>query len=306
MYATYSKDLPRKNYKVFNSFLTLLLTVGFITAKAQTNTEVFLLDLAVVDNAISLSVPKNISNNNGYDNQPSFYNDSLVLFASTRNEQTDIVSYAINKDRILWISDTPNGSEYSPLKVPGKKRVSAIRLDTDGTQRLYSYDIESGKSELLLKDLKVGYHVWFTKDIVVSSVLLENRMDLFVSDIKNHSDYKFYKNVGRSFHKIPNSKRVSFIDKQASIPALMSLDPLSGDVEKIIELPEEVQDVCWMINGTILAGQKNHILKFTPGTDTQWQMVAEISPTILTNITRLATNSTSTKLALVAEVKTTN
>lgn len=304
MYATYYKDLPRKNYKFFNSLLALVVALSFTAAKAQTNTEVFLLDLSVEDEKISLSSPKNISNNDGYDNQPSFYNDNLVLFASTRNEQTDIGSYAINKGRILWISDTPNGSEFSPLKVPQEKRVSAIRLDTDGTQRLYSYDIDTGQPELLLKDLKVGYHVWFTKEIIVSSVLVENRMDLYVSNIKNHSNYKFYKNVGRSFHKIPNSKRVSFINKQASIPELMSLDPLSGDIEKIIELPNGVQDVCWMINGTVLAGQENRIMKFAPGTDTQWQVAAEISPTILTNITRLATNSSSNKLAVVAEVAT--
>lgn len=304
MYATYSKDLQKKNYKFLKYFLTLLLSLGCFALKAQTNKEVFLLDLTVKDETISLSTPKNISNNPGYDNQPSFYNDNLMLFASTRNEQTDINSYAINKDRIAWISDTPTGSEYSPLKVPGEKNVSAIRLDTNGMQRLYSYDKESGVSELLLKDLKVGYHVWFTKEILVTSVLVENRMDLFVSNLKNHSNYKFYKNVGRSFHKIPNTMRVSFINKQGKIPELMSLDPLSGEIEKIIELPEGVEDVCWMINGTVLAGQKNRIMKFKPGTDTQWLVTAEISPAILTNITRLATNNLSTKLAVVAEVVT--
>jgi len=304
MYATYSKDLPKKNFSFFSSLLTIVLIFSCIAVQAQSNTEIFLLDLSVVDDTIRLSPPKNISNNIGYDNQPSFYNDNLVVFASTRNEQTDIAGFAINKSSILWISDTPNGSEYSPLKVPGQKSVSAIRLDTDGTQRLYSYDMESGSPKLLLKDLKVGYHVWFTKEIIVSSVLVENRMDLYVSNLTDHSNYKFYKNVGRSFHKIPNSKRISFINKQTSIPELMSLDPLSGEIEKIIALPEGVQDVCWMINGTVLAGQKNRIMKFTPRTDTQWEVITEISPAIFTNITRLATNSISTKLALVAEVST--
>ncbi|NNE03521.1 MAG: steroid delta-isomerase, partial [Eudoraea sp.] len=223
-----------------------------------------------------------------------------------RNEQTDIAGFAINRSNVSWITDTQNGSEYSPLKIPGKKSVSTIRLDTDGTQRLYAYDLESGTPKLLLKDLKVGYHVWFNNEIIVSSVLVENRMDLFVSNLKKHSNYKIYKNVGRSFHKIPNSKRISFIGKQSSTPELLSLDPLSGEIEKIIELPEGVQDVCWMINGTVLAGHKNSILKFTPGTDTQWHVLFEISPTILTNITRLATNSISTKLAIVGEVSITD
>ena len=39
---------------------------------------------------------KNISNNKGYDNQPSFIDDEKILYASTRNGQTDIAQYQIN------------------------------------------------------------------------------------------------------------------------------------------------------------------------------------------------------------------
>ncbi|NNE03835.1 MAG: steroid delta-isomerase, partial [Eudoraea sp.] len=102
----------------------MLVTFGCIVGNAQTNTEVFLLDLSVVNETIRLSSPNNISNNIGYDNQPSFYNDNLVVFASTRNEQTDIAGFAINRSNVSWITDTQNGSEYSPLKIPGKKSVS--------------------------------------------------------------------------------------------------------------------------------------------------------------------------------------
>ncbi|MBT8209427.1 MAG: steroid delta-isomerase, partial [Eudoraea sp.] len=128
--------------------------------------------LGVNEGTLSVGDAVNISNNPGYDNQPSFYNDNVVVFASTRSTQTDIAGYAINSKEKSWISDTPGASEYSPLKVPGKKQISAIRLEKDGLQRLYSYPFEKGKPKELLPDLKVGYHVWYSKDMIICTVLV--------------------------------------------------------------------------------------------------------------------------------------
>ena len=96
-----------------SKFLLVLLTLFFITAFAQPATEVYLFELKAVDNLFTVSNPVNISNNRGYDNQPSFMkNGQDVLFTSTRNGQTDIVRYNINKNRKTWLTDT-KGSEYS-------------------------------------------------------------------------------------------------------------------------------------------------------------------------------------------------
>ena len=74
--------------------LILLLLITLIYS--QTPTEVYLFELSKVNGQYSLTNPVNISNNPGYDNQPSFMkNGRQVLFASTRNQQTDIVSYNI-------------------------------------------------------------------------------------------------------------------------------------------------------------------------------------------------------------------
>ena len=48
----------------------------------------------------------NISNNEGYDNQPSFFEDDNVLYASTRNGQTDIAQYHINYKSKTFINYT--------------------------------------------------------------------------------------------------------------------------------------------------------------------------------------------------------
>lgn len=133
---------------------------------AQTNTEVYLFDLSTTDGIWKIDNGKNISNNEGYDSQPSFYSKKFILFSSTRNKQTDIAKYNIGKGTLQFLSNTPNGGEYSPQRIPKSKNVSAVRLDTDGLQRLYKYDSKSNKVKVLVKDLKVAYPMWYKKTLL--------------------------------------------------------------------------------------------------------------------------------------------
>lgn len=268
---------------------------------SQTNTEVYLFDLKNVNGKFELSNKRNISNNDGYDNQPSFYNDNIVLFSSTRNGQTDIAQYNVRDLRVSYISNTQNGSEYSPTKIPGKKEISSIRLDKDGKQLLYSYDYKTAKSKVLVEDLVIGYHVWANKDRIVSFVLGDTS-SLVVSNLKDKSNYTFQKNIGRSLHRIPNSQLVSYISKENRDWEIRSLDPISGATKKIINTIPQVEDMCWIIDGTILMAKGKTIFMFNPKTDKDWSILETFKDTEINNITRLATNETGNYLALVAEV----
>lgn len=301
MYAIFYPGLLR-NKNSWLYLLGILLLVTVTKVYSQPNTEVFILRLGQAPDHLSLGNPVNISNNPGYDNQPSFYNNNLVLFSSTRNEQTDIAAYALNKDSIIWKTNTPKGSEYSPLKIPGSQNFSAIRLDEDGKQLLYEYNWKTGRSKPVLKDLKVGYHLWFNEDILVSTVLVENRMGLVVSNLPDKTNYTFQRNVGRSLHKIPNSALISFISKEGEKWVLKSMDPVSGATRIITILPEGVQDMCWLIDGSVLAGQGNQLFRYTPGKDDSWQLFAEFPEREIETITRLATNAISSLLLMVAEI----
>lgn len=266
---------------------------------SQTNTDLFLVEIN--DGKIEINNPVNISNNEGYDNQPSFYDDDDILFSSTRNGQTDIAIYHIKSGSIDWISNTPGASEYSPTKVPDKNSISAIRLDTNGLQRIYNYEIGSGQNKELLKGLKVGYHVWYSPEILVTTVLVDNRMDLVIANPKNNTSKTIQKKVGRSLHKIPNTNLVSFVKQGDKTSTLMSLNPSSGETKKIITLTDKSQDICWINDGTILTGYGKSILEFNPQTDSNWNELARFSDKNINNISRLAINATNTKLVLVAE-----
>ncbi len=283
---------------------TTLSTILFLAATAlfaQTNTEVYLLDVKTVDRKTELVNPRNISNNEGYDNQPSFYDGETILFSSTRNGQTDIARYDIKVDSISWITDTPQGSEYSPLKIPGRNSISAIRLDTTGLQRLYEYSVWDGSSTELFKDLKVGYHVWYDKDRIVLTVLEDSGMNLVVSDLTDGSHRTIQKNVGRSLHKIPNSNLVSFISKESDPWEIRSLDPVTGDVQKITDMYEKTDDICWLADGTIIAADDQVLVEIDPKTQNEWQRFLRLEKKEISNISRIAVSPNGKYLALVFE-----
>jgi len=271
------------------NFILSALSLISLIAYTQPSTEIYVFDLNLDGNKVVLSNPKNISNNDGYDNQPSFLNDNAVLFASTRSEQTDIRLFNIEAGSInSWITDTPTGSEYSPLKIPNKAAVSAIRLDLDGLQRLYEYELKNGKSKPILKDLKVGYHIWYNDYILVSTVLIENRMDLVVSNLKDKSNYTFQKNVGRNLSKIPNTDLISFISKEGDIWEIKSLNPISGETNSIAKTLKNSEDICWLNDKSILTGNGKSLFRLNTKSDGQWKKIQSFKEDEINNITRIA------------------
>lgn len=276
----------------------LFLTIS-VTLSAQSNTEVYLLDIIKPTEKIELVNLKNISNNEGYDNQPSFYDNNTILFSSTRNNQTDVSKYTIEQGKSSWITETNSGSEYSPLKIPNKEKVSAIRLDINGLQRLYQYNLENGQSKVLLKDLKVGYHVWYDETIVVSTVLVDNRMDLVVSNLKDKSNRTVYKNVGRSLHKIPNSNLISFISDEEGRSAIKSLDPISGSIKTIKVLPITIKDMCWLQDNTLLIPDGKTIFHLSTVDDAPISII-HFEEDEINEISRLSVSPNGKLLALVS------
>ena len=69
----------------------LLLALAALTGQAAptpADTEVFLASLSVRDGKVEIGKPINISNNPGYDNQPTFTPDGQsVLFTSVRGDR---------------------------------------------------------------------------------------------------------------------------------------------------------------------------------------------------------------------------
>lgn len=267
---------------------------------SQLNTEVFLFDLSQENGRFELSNFKNISNNEGYDNQPSFMDNNTILYSGTRNGQTDIVEYNILTAEKRWICDT-EGSEYSPLKIPGQDAASAIRLDKDGTQVLRKYDLQSGASNILIDEIVIGYHIWFNGNILVSSVLEDGAMSLFTSPLNENQNYRWQKKVGRSLHNIPHSELVSYISKEKDIWEIKSLDPINGSTIPLFKSLPNSEDMCWLSNGTAIMANDGMLFGFHMIRDDDWIELVSLTEYGIKNITRLAVSPDGSKLVVVGE-----
>lgn len=286
------------------SLIQLVILFIICFSFAQTNTEVVLFDLETRPR-LALSNFKNISNNEGYDNQPSFLSETRILFASTRNGQTDIAQYFADYDSKTWVNSS-SGSEYSPQKRPANNEVSAVRLESDGKQALYTYNLDNGEASKLIDDLVVAYYVWVNETTIASAVIEDEQLNLYLSNLQTGTHTKYAENVGRSIHKIPDTDLVSFISKQNTKQwQIKSLNLKTERIRLLANSIEGVEDMCWLDRRTMLAGKESSLFKLTLNQDFNWKKVVDLSSFGVKSITRLAVNITSTKLAVAAELNST-
>lgn len=286
------------------SRFSILFALSTFLSFAQPNTDVFLFDLNTEKDGFKLSNFQNISNNEGYDNQPSFMDNETILYAGTRNAQTDIVKYDLKYGSKTWICFT-EGGEYSPLKIPNQNAVSAIRLDPDGKQRLYRYDLKNSTNTVLLDTLVVGYHLWFDKNTIISSVLESGFLSLYSSDLETGQNKRITTHLGRSLHHIPNSDLISFISKNTDgTSEIKSLNPKTGVIKYIAPTLSGVEDMCWLTDGSILMAKGDALFKLNPKNKLEWIEIVSLKSYGINNLSRLTVSPNGNKLAIVGEFKT--
>ncbi|WP_197026341.1 nuclear transport factor 2 family protein [Polaribacter sp. Hel_I_88] len=282
--------------------LLLLFLLVSSTIVCQTNTAIYVFDIEQHNETYQLTNQKKISNSQGYNSQPFFYDDEQITFASTHYNFTDIVLYNLQNDSKRFISNTENGGEYSPQRIPNSNTISAVRLDADGLQRFYEYDFTSGKDKEIIADLKVAYPNWFDKNTLLAVSIVNDSLELFISDIKKKTSVSMTKNVGRSVHRIPNSDLMSFISKEnKSSWVLKSINPKTQEIKTITGLGKS-EDITWLPNGTLLISNENSIYKFNPKKDKNPSLFFRFMDENINNISRMAVNDDGSKIAIVAEV----
>jgi dipeptidyl aminopeptidase/acylaminoacyl peptidase len=270
-------------------------------------TGVYLADLPTGGNSV-VGTPVNISNNAGYDNQPSFLPDgSGLLFTSNRDgKQTDIYRYDLSSKALTQLTRTAE-AEYSPLVTPDRKSFSVIRVEADGTQRLWRFDLDGSNPRLVLENVKpVGYHVWIDESRLALFVLggqgQPNTLQL--ADTKTGQAQVIESGIGRSLLMRPGKGTVSFVSKPASGHwVVKEMDPGTRAVQTIVETVDDNlgEDCAWLPDGSLLMATGSRLMKWIPGRP-GWTPISDLSAAGLGRITRLAvTGGEPVRLALVAD-----
>jgi WD40 repeat protein len=285
-----------------------LLFLSSISLFAQQEPEVYLMDLHTAVDSFSVNNFKNISINKGYDSQPSFINDTQLVYAGTENGQTEIIRYDTNLETKGKVNKTTLGGEYSPQKFPSLERIAAVRLDPDGLQRLYGYDLNTNNSEEskeLITDYKVAYFAFHDNNNIVASIIIDDQLDLFKANLTSGEVVKITSNTGRSIHKVPGTDNVSYTAVNKDGIHEVYIINILGDNQSyyVCDLPIGIQDHCWLTGTKLLLGSGDTLYVYDLFGNGKWEKVADLSSENISEINRVTVSPDQKKLAIVASPK---
>ncbi|WP_372366210.1 TolB family protein [Candidatus Uabimicrobium sp. HlEnr_7] len=279
----------------------------------QTDTEIYLFDLQKVEivhrlsdgthqieNSYILENGKNITNRNGYDNQPYFSLDSKhVYYSSIRGEKnSDIYRYSLVNNSTQQIT-TSEEAEYSPTILNDKNDFSVVRVENDKKQRMWKFS--EGKAQVVAEQIdQIGYHCWLD-NTTIAVFRIEKTMNLKLIDVKDGKMQHATNNIGRALFLNPNDNKLLFVnkenEKQFTICKLLNYKEKIS-IEKITDVVGKGEDFACTITGKIImaSGNKVYIRQ-----QHKWSLIFDGKNEFQGTFNRIAISPDNTKICIVFE-----
>lgn len=284
---------------IFVLFIFSALALG---QTAPPSTDIYLVELSTAGGSVKVSRPVNITNREGYDNQPSFTPDGRsILYTSIREDsQADIYRYNISDGSTSRVIHTTE-SEYSPTITPDGKFFSVIRVEKDQTQRLWKFPVGGGEPSLVLERIKpVGYHVWIDESRL-ALFILGSPNTLQIVEVGAERAETAANNIGRSLHRRPRQEKINFVRKLSDQQwVIEEMDIKTRKITRLIETLPASEDFVWTPDGKILMAKGAKLYSWNTERDQSWQEVADFSGSGIKQTTRLSVSPQGDKLAMVA------
>ena len=261
--------------------------------------DIFIIDLKG-EGKLKLGQPIKITSEAGYNNQPSFLPDGQsILYTSIKDKQADIYRYDIRSGLTTQITRTPE-SEYSPTLMPDGKSISVVRVEVDGTQRLWKFPLAGGGPSLILGNIKpVGYHLW-VDDYTLALFILGKPNTLQLVDLRTGKAEVIADNPGRILRRIPHEDKFSFVHKVSDQEWLIkTFDLKARNIATFIKTFPSVEDYAWTPAGVLLMANGSKLFA-RKKSDFAWVELADFSNAGLKNITRIAVSPKGDRIAIVA------
>jgi len=272
------------------------------SASAQQGTDIFLASLHEGSGGPLIGAAVNVTSRLGYDNQPWFVDDSSFFYSASVDTSgaTDVFRYDIHTATAVRITHTPE-SEYSPTVMPGGEHFSSVRVELDGTQRLWRFGMDGGNPEVIAPAVdSVGYHAWSDENTVVVFIVGEPH-SLRIIDVTRGTETLVALDIGRALHTIPGSDEISFLHHgwgRGDGWAFMRLDAETGAATPLAPALEGSRDCAWTPSGSLLMARDSSVYVLDGGG--RWSPVVSFGDAALGSITRLAVDPSGSWIAIVA------
>jgi hypothetical protein len=181
--------------------------------------------------------------------------------------------------------------------MPDDEGVSVIRVEPDGTQRVWAFGAGGGAPTPVLRDVKpAGYHAWIDANRLAVFVLGQPPT-LQIADVTGGRPTVVAEGIGRSLLRRP-SGTISFVQREGEGWAVKEYDPAGKTVRPVVAALEgsAERDAAWGLDGTLFMTRGTEVHAWRPGQD-GFLLVAD--PAIGT-LSRLAVSRDGRWMALVA------
>ncbi|MCF8247902.1 MAG: hypothetical protein K9J37_22225 [Saprospiraceae bacterium] len=292
--------------KIITSIAVAMLIAASAFGQDLPTCNIYLFETSMRDTLLTLTNPQFLTdfNKSGYNNQPSFINNSELLISSAApsDRQTDIYLLDLAAKTKLRLTQTAE-SEFSPKPTPDNLFFSVVRVETDAdrSQRLWQYPLDrrdEGKS--VFRFLRgIGYYHWLDRfKVALFNITSANLNYLSMADTRDAAIANLSPSVGRCFQTSPNGRLVYVHKITDGNWVIKALDKNTLEVDEIVNTISDAEDFVIMKDGAIVMGKGSRVYRYHPLHGKNWQEVADLKRIGVNNITRMAVSGDG-KLAIV-------
>ena len=268
------------------------------------STDIYLLPLTTGLTSLKAAKPAPISTREGYDNQPYFSPDGRrILFAANRDgKQIDIFVFNRENGGVTQLTQTPTNENSPTYLAGGDGSFSVVQSEPDKRQRLWRFNAQGREPQLILTDINpVGYHAWIDADRLALFVLGQPN-SLQLASVKSGKGELAAQGIGRSLHRIPGTRLVSFVHREESGEFFVKqIDPDTKEIDTLMKVVDgsTERDMAWMPDGeTLLMSGGTKVFSWTRGAQ-GWTEVFDSAPHGLGTVTRIAVSPKGDAVAIV-------
>jgi len=284
-------------------FFLIFVSCSSLLYAQLPQSNLYLFDLQINEKQVLLSNPIYLTHNNanGYNNQPSFLDNTRFLYISDkgRKGKTDIYLGEI-PGKVLKRFTATEADEYSPRLHSDNKNVNCIRVNpNDNTiQELwqYPYDRSSEGGPMFESIKNAGYYLRKSEDSI-AVFLVDERNVLITITGKNKRKYEVSRDIGRCLSLMPEGKLV-FVHKLNSQYWYLKTFDWEYRTNIIAQMPEGVEDFVVLNNGSILCAKESELL-LLPLNSSEWSVVFTLENFGLNSLNRIAVNQKNDKIIIV-------
>ena len=268
-------------------------------AQLPTGTDVFIASCKLTKEGIEFSEAINITNREGYDNQPSFSPDGKkVYFVSIKEDgQSDVYAYTINSKQIEQITQTKE-SEYSPKFFGKEKGFKVVRVELDSVQLFWQYNQQAQPQSAICKSIdSIGYYCPINNKQFAFFKITE-LPSLWLFDSGNCNENYLTSGIGRSLHAL-EEKYLYFTQMKDTVRWIVRYDLDSKVMKALIPCVIGSEDFALLGEDSFCMSKGSQFFTWDSKQGGDWKLSADFSKQAIRNIKRLTFNAEKNQVSFV-------